>query len=61
MTVPTYEVLEGICVIHSKSPFASSLDSYKPQKGRKKKSEAAAIYFITVGERGIVRIWNSEG
>lgn len=61
LTVPTYEVLEGVCVIHSKSPFASSLDSYKRQKGRKKKSESPAIYFITVGERGTVRIWNSEG
>ncbi|KAL7254550.1 hypothetical protein ACSBR1_008845 [Camellia fascicularis] len=59
ITVPTYEVLEAVCVIPSASPFTSCLDLYKQQHG--KKSASSAIYFITIGERGIVRLWNSEG
>ncbi|CAL5367966.1 unnamed protein product [Camellia sinensis] len=59
ITVPTYEVLEAVCVIPSASPFTSCLDLYKQQHG--KKSVSSAIYFITIGERGIVRLWNSEG
>lgn len=57
-TVLTYESLEAVCVVHSATPFASCLGSYNQQNG--KKSASHGIYFITVGERGIVRIWNSE-
>ncbi|XP_059667432.1 protein TORMOZ EMBRYO DEFECTIVE [Cornus florida] len=59
-TIPTYEGLESVCVICSSSPFASSLGLYKQQHW-KKRSDSPAIDFITVGERGLVRIWNSEG
>ncbi|GAB4845207.1 hypothetical protein Ancab_038618 [Ancistrocladus abbreviatus] len=58
ITVPTYEVLEAVCVIHSGNTFYSCLSSCKSGKDR---SGPPAFYFVTVGERGIVRIWNSEG
>ncbi|QCD81068.1 transducin beta-like protein 3 isoform X2 [Vigna unguiculata] len=58
-TVITNEAVEAVCVIGSSSPFASSLHSYK--QDAKKRSGSKAFYFITVGERGIVRIWNSKG
>ena len=58
-TVLTYEVLEAVCTIHSGSPFASSLAIFSQRSG-KKASSSSEIHFITVGERGIVRIWNSE-
>ncbi|KAA8533459.1 hypothetical protein F0562_031107 [Nyssa sinensis] len=60
ITVPTYEMLEAVCVIHSVSPFASCLGLYKQRHG-KKRSGSPAIDFITIGERGLVRIWSSEG
>ncbi|PON77530.1 Guanine nucleotide-binding protein, beta subunit [Parasponia andersonii] len=56
-TVLTYEALEAVCVIHSATPFASCLGPCNQQNG--KKSGLQGIYFVTVGERGIVRIWNS--
>ncbi|KAB2049401.1 hypothetical protein ES319_A13G173800v1 [Gossypium barbadense] len=59
-TIPTYEVLEAVCVVYSGSRFASSLGAFLQQSG-KKKSRSTGIYFITAGERGIVRIWTSEG
>lgn len=58
-TVLAYEVLEAVCVIRSGSLFASLVASFYEQSG-KKTSGSSAIHFITVGERGIVRIWNSE-
>ncbi|XP_062147393.1 protein TORMOZ EMBRYO DEFECTIVE [Alnus glutinosa] len=58
-TVLAYEVLEAVCVIRSGSPFASLVASFYERSG-KKTSGSSAIHFITVGERGIVRIWNSE-
>lgn len=60
MTVPTYEALETVCVIRSGTSFASYMDSGKKQSERTN-SGSPAIYFITVGERGVVRIWKSEG
>ncbi|KAG4166824.1 hypothetical protein ERO13_A13G156800v2 [Gossypium hirsutum] len=59
-TIPTYEVLEAVCVVYSGSRFASSLGAFLQQSG-KKKSRSTGIYFIAAGERGIVRIWTSEG
>ncbi|KAK8542849.1 hypothetical protein V6N12_015427 [Hibiscus sabdariffa] len=59
-TVPTYEVLEAVCIVYSGSQFASSLGAFLQQSG-KKKSRPTGIYFITAGERGILRIWTSEG
>ncbi|GMH31616.1 hypothetical protein Nepgr_033460 [Nepenthes gracilis] len=58
MTVPTYEVLEAVCVVYSGTAFYSCLCSVKCGKTR---SVFPAFYFVTVGERGIVRLWNSEG
>uniref|UniRef100_A0A0R0JZQ4 U3 small nucleolar RNA-associated protein 13 C-terminal domain-containing protein n=1 Tax=Glycine max TaxID=3847 RepID=A0A0R0JZQ4_SOYBN len=52
-------IFEAVCVLGSGSPFASSLDSY--QQNLKKRDGSQIFYFITVGERGIVRIWNSKG
>lgn len=57
-TIPTYEVLEAICVIKSGTAFYDSLSLQRPKKSKNAMQE---ISFITVGERGIVRIWNSEG
>ncbi|XP_027329548.1 transducin beta-like protein 3 [Abrus precatorius] len=58
-TIITNEAVEAVCVIGAGSSFASSLDSY--QQTAKKRVGSRAFYFVTVGERGIVRIWNSEG
>lgn len=57
-TVPTYESLESLCVIPSASPFATCLNSHRKKNVKEMLDE---IYFITVGERGIVRMWNSIG
>ncbi|KAH1201602.1 Transducin beta-like protein 3 [Glycine max] len=58
-TVITNEAVEAVCVIGAGSPFASSLDLY--QQNAKIHDGSEIFYFITVGERGIVRIWNSKG
>jgi len=57
-TIATHEVLEAVCVIRSGSAFYDILSSHKP---RKSKNESQEVYFLTAGERGLVRIWNSEG
>ncbi|KAL2894329.1 Transducin beta-like protein 3 [Bienertia sinuspersici] len=57
-TVPTYEVLEAVCVINSGTAFYHSLSS---NKSKKSKDATQEVYFLTAGERGVVRIWNSEG
>lgn len=58
-TVPTYEALEAVCTFDAASPFASCLSSYAQKNG--KKISPSSVQFLTVGERGIVRIWNSDG
>ncbi|KAJ8762065.1 hypothetical protein K2173_006667 [Erythroxylum novogranatense] len=58
MTIPTYEVLEALCVVHSDSQFGSIMTSNN-QLNKKSKPGTSTFYFITVGERGIVRIWDS--
>ncbi|KAL3497681.1 hypothetical protein ACH5RR_040413 [Cinchona calisaya] len=60
VSVPTYEALEAVCAIGSQSPFAKCLASLR-QKHVKKRDGSPTIQFITVGERGVVRIWNSDG
>ncbi|OIW17730.1 hypothetical protein TanjilG_29080 [Lupinus angustifolius] len=57
-TVITNEAVEAVCVVGAGSPFASSLDSYRQRA--KKLAGSQSFYFVTVGERGIVRIWSSE-
>ncbi|XP_031380718.1 transducin beta-like protein 3 [Punica granatum] len=59
-TIPTYEVLEAVCIISPANPLAS-LFNLDDQLNRKKKGGSSLIYFLTVGERGIIRIWESEG
>ncbi|KAH9609357.1 hypothetical protein KSS87_015340 [Heliosperma pusillum] len=57
-TIPTHEVLAAVCVIHSGTPFYDSFFLDKPGKSKSMED----VYFLTGGERGIVRIWkwNSE-
>ncbi|XP_054807359.1 protein TORMOZ EMBRYO DEFECTIVE [Prosopis cineraria] len=59
-TVVTNEAVEAVCAISPGSSFASSLDLYH-QQNAKKRSGSHAIQFVTVGDRGIIRIWSSEG
>ncbi|CAN8256072.1 unnamed protein product [Cochlearia groenlandica] len=59
-TVATYEVLEAVTIVSSGTPFGSFVASLD-QKNKKKKATLEATYFVTVGERGIVRFWKSEG
>ncbi|CAL1388110.1 unnamed protein product [Linum trigynum] len=58
-TIPAYEVLEAICIIHTGTLFSSFLGALSPHNG-KGTSDTSAIHYVTVGERGILRIWNSE-
>lgn len=58
-TVITNEAVESVCPIGAGSPFALSLDSYR--QNSKKHAGSQATHFVTVGERGIVRIWSSDG
>ncbi|XP_028763519.1 transducin beta-like protein 3 [Neltuma alba] len=58
-TVVTNEAVEAVCAIGHGSSFASSLDLYR-QQSTKQQNGSLAIQFITVGERGIVRIWSSD-
>ncbi|WOG96997.1 hypothetical protein DCAR_0416336 [Daucus carota subsp. sativus] len=58
-SVVVHESVEAICVIHSSSPFALCLASYVQVLEKQRKGKG--IQFITVGERGIVRIWDSNG
>ncbi|KAK4790607.1 hypothetical protein SAY86_017911 [Trapa natans] len=59
-TIPTYEALEAVCIISSGNAF-DSFFNLDDQPSRKKISEYPEIHFLTVGERGIIRIWTSEG
>ncbi|KAI3680867.1 hypothetical protein L6452_35644 [Arctium lappa] len=52
--VPTNEAIEAVCVIRTTSPFSSCMRG-------KKMTDPPAFQFFTVGEHGIVRIWNSQG
>ncbi|XP_051138037.1 protein TORMOZ EMBRYO DEFECTIVE [Andrographis paniculata] len=58
-TIPTYEAVEAVCALNSTSPYASKLALLAQKNGRSISS--TSIHFVCVGERGIVRIWNSDG
>lgn len=58
-TVASYEVLEAVTTVSSGTPFASFVASLDQKS--KKKTASQATYFVTVGERGVVRVWKSEG
>ncbi|KAM7273147.1 hypothetical protein ACFE04_027811 [Oxalis oulophora] len=55
-TVATFEVLEALCVVHSGTRFAALVSSCLSGKKR----SGSSINFVTVGERGIIRIWDSD-
>ena len=56
-----YEPLEVVCVLPSGSRLVSIMKQSQTLSNNQKKSGAAPVYFLTVGECGIVRIWYSEG
>jgi U3 small nucleolar RNA-associated protein 13 len=64
MTVPTYEMVETVCIIEPNQNFFASLTVKEKKKIKVKKTDDAPsseVYFLTVGERGVVRIWCSDG
>ncbi|ERN15499.1 transducin beta-like protein 3 [Amborella trichopoda] len=61
MTVPSYEVLEAVCVINPGTALAAALDQSQLSIMKKKGTGSTPIFFLTAGERGILRIWSSEG
>uniref|UniRef100_A0A1J3DCT9 Transducin beta-like protein 3 n=1 Tax=Noccaea caerulescens TaxID=107243 RepID=A0A1J3DCT9_NOCCA len=60
-TVATYEVLEAVITVRSGTPFASFVASLDKKNKKKKTASQDSTHFITFGERGVVRIWKSEG
>lgn len=60
-TVPTYEMVETVCVIRSGTCISACLGLCEVPIEKKTKNKLPTVYFLTVGERGIVRIWSSEG
>ncbi|CAN1257028.1 Protein TORMOZ EMBRYO DEFECTIVE, partial [Linum perenne] len=58
-TVLAYEVLEDLSIIRPGTLFSSFLDVLNQRHGNGT-SDSSGIHFVTVGERGIVRVWNSE-
>lgn len=59
ITIPTFEAVEAVCIIGSDSRFNACIASSSDQHG-KKRNDIPSINFITVGERGVVRIWKSD-
>ncbi|XP_042443628.1 transducin beta-like protein 3 [Zingiber officinale] len=57
MTIPTYEMVETVCIIQSGDVFSPFLEV----SNGKNTSSSDPVHFLTVGERGIVRIWSCEG
>ncbi|XP_074565205.1 protein TORMOZ EMBRYO DEFECTIVE-like [Curcuma longa] len=57
MTIPTYEMVETVCIIQSGDIFSTFLEV----NNGKNTSSSDPVHFLTVGERGIVRIWSCEG
>jgi hypothetical protein len=54
-TIPTYEMIEAVSFIGPGSEFLACLGI---ELANKKEKDTA--YFLTVGERGVVRIWCLE-
>lgn len=64
MTVPTYEMVETVCMIEPNHNIFASLTVKEKKKLKGKKtadSPSSQVYFLTVGERGVVRMWCSDG
>ncbi|MCO5557503.1 hypothetical protein L7F22_011068 [Adiantum nelumboides] len=58
-TVPVYEPIEAVCIVPDGGQLLQVCDMKKLEKT--KISGAAPVCFLTVGERGIIRIWLAEG
>lgn len=58
-TVPVYEPLEAICIVPDGSQLMGICNKKKLEKA--KRSGVGPVCFLTVGERGIIRIWLAEG
>lgn len=56
-TVPIYEAVETVLVVSD----GCDLPGCTTETTGQKKSGQAPLKFLTVGERGIIQIWNSEG
>lgn len=55
MTVPTFEMGENVCRVTTGSDLAACVTLNEPS------TDPTPTYFLTAGERGIVRIWSYEG
>ncbi|URD82085.1 Utp13 specific WD40 associated domain [Musa troglodytarum] len=53
MTIPTYEMVETVCSIQPGNCLSALLEP----SGHRKPGASAPVYFLTVGERGIVRLF----
>eukprot|EP01018_Ginkgo_biloba_P035898 Gb_13772 [translate_table: standard] len=60
-TIPTYEALEAVCIVPDGSKLVSGMSQSQHSAKKQKKGAATPVHFLTVGERGIVRIWSSVG
>lgn len=55
MTVPTFEMVETVCIVTPGSNLAACVTSNELC------TDSTPTYFLTAGERGIIRIWSSQG
>ncbi|KAI5069023.1 hypothetical protein GOP47_0015324 [Adiantum capillus-veneris] len=58
-TVPVYEPIEAVCIVPDGSELLQVCNKKKLEEA--KVSGAVPVWFLTVGERGIIRIWLAEG
>ncbi|XP_072988874.1 protein TORMOZ EMBRYO DEFECTIVE [Typha latifolia] len=61
ITVPTYEMVETVCVVEPGSSLSACLGVNELSSVKRKANGSTRVYFLTVGERGLVRVWTSEG
>ncbi|KAD4179234.1 hypothetical protein E3N88_27825 [Mikania micrantha] len=54
LSIPTNEAIESVCVIGTKTSFASCLQS-------KNTTDKSTFQFLNVDEQGNIPIWNSHG
>ncbi|CAA6673787.1 unnamed protein product [Spirodela intermedia] len=58
--LPTYETIEDVRVIYPGTRLASYIQTFESTRKMRKDGSPVSIWFLTVGEQGIVRIWSSE-
>jgi len=61
MTILVKEMVETVSVIHAGTCMSSFMELCKLPTEKRNKSASPAIYFLTVGELGIISIWSTEG